>query len=69
MKVGDRVRVTRMDEQTLQIYERYNIPSRVGMEGVITEMNYNAPMKREEVVVKTGEEFWIWQPWQLEVIE
>ena len=69
MKVGDRVRVARMDEYTLQVYEKYGIPSRIGMEGVITEINYNKGMNREEVVIQTGAEFWIWEPWQLEVIE
>jgi len=69
MKVGDKVRVARMDEYTLSVYKKFNTPTRIGMEGIITQMSYNAGMKRDEVVIKSGEEFWIWEPWQLDVIE
>ena len=69
MEIGDRVKVTRIDDYTASIYKIDNTPSPLGMIGVVVEMRYNPNMHRQEVVVLTEGMKCVWEPWNLTVIK
>ena len=70
MEIGDKVKVIRLDEYTLDVIRANDAPSPIGMIGTIIEKYYNNNMHREEVVVEedgSGNK-WVWEPWNLAVI-
>ena len=69
MNVGDRVKVTRLDQYTMDCIVAAGVRSPIGMSGVVVDIRYNHNMHQWEVIVDMeGSEF-IWEPWNLSVIK
>lgn len=69
MKPGDHVKVTRLDQYTMDCIEATGGRSPIGMVGVVVDIRYNHNMHQWEVIVDMeGSEF-IWEPWNLTVIK
>jgi|GEM_PF-5685393 hypothetical protein len=70
MEIGDRVKVARLDQYTLDVIMATNAKSPIGMTGTIIEKYYNHNMRRDEVVVEADGTWdkWLWTPWNLDII-
>ena len=68
MKVGDRVKVVRIDDYTRQVCEGTGCKTSIGLVGTIEEIRYNHNMHQDEVIVSAEGNSWIFEPWNLMVI-
>ena len=69
MEPGDRVKVVRLDEYTLDVYRANGQPTPIGTVGTVEEVYYNKNMRRMEVVVRAEGCSWIYEPWNLMIVE
>ena len=65
MKVGDRVKVVRIDDYTRDVCKAQNLSLPIGMVGIVEEIYYNPNMHRTEVVVNHSGDKYIWDEWNL----
>lgn len=69
MNVGDRVKVTRVDQYTMACIKATGGRSPIGMVGVVTEIQYNPWIHQIEVTALMEGHLYIWEPWNLSVIK
>ena len=69
MKVGDRVKVVRIDDYTRECCEAQGLPTGIGKIGIVEEVRYNPNMHQTEVIVLMEGDYYIWEPWNLTVIK
>lgn len=65
MEVGDKVKVTRIDQYTANMYAIDGTRSPIGMVGIVEEVRYNPNMHRTEVIALMEGNYYIWEPWNL----
>ena len=69
MNVGDRVKVTRLDQYTMDCIVATGAQSPIGMVGIVEEVRYNPNMHLTEVIALMEGNYYIWEPWNLTVIK
>ena len=62
------MKVVRIDDYTKHVCEWTGSPTQIGLVGTIEEIRYNQNMHREEVIVFAEGNSWIFEPWNLTVI-
>lgn len=68
MKVGDKVKVVRIDNYTREYLEAENIPLPIGKVGIVQQVEYNPNMHQTEITVNHQGDLYIWEEWNLALV-